>query len=240
MAKEIVLDVESREGVGKKAATKLRNDGLLPGVIYGKGIEPQALAVPHHDLIRLLHSHGAHPLVSVRIAGGNEYLALVKDVQVDAVKQIAVHVDFHRVREDEEVHTEVAVEFDGTAEGVKAGGILDIAQHSLAISALPRAIPDAIHFDVSNMQVGDVARVGDLAVPEGVTILTDPEQPLCSVVAPRVEEAAPALSEEEAAALADLSAEDLDALRALKAAEGAPAAEAESAPSSEEGGEAAE
>jgi large subunit ribosomal protein L25 len=239
MAKEIVLEVEAREGIGKTAVTKLRHDGFLPGVIYGKDIEPQALAVPHHELIRILKSHGVHALVSVRVKGGREYLALVKDVQVDVVKQIALHVDFHRVREDEEVHTESAIEFVGTSEGVKLGGILDVQLHSVAISALPRAIPENIPIDISAMQMGDVVRVSDLVAPEGVTILTDAEQPLASVVAPRTEEAAVALTEEEAAALAELSAEDLEALQALKEAEVAPAGEEGEAPA-EEGGEAAE
>ena len=98
MAQDIVLTVQRREGRGRSDVRKLRADGLLPGVIYGPGIEPVALSVPRSDLLKVLHAHGAHPLVTVKVDGGEEYLALVKDLQIDAVRQLALHVDFHRVR----------------------------------------------------------------------------------------------------------------------------------------------
>lgn len=240
MAQDIVLTVEPREARGRSEVRKLRADGLLPGVIYGAGIEPVALAVPRSELLRVLHQHGAHPLVTVKVNGGKEYLALVKDLQIDAVRQVALHVDFHRVQEDKPVQTEVEVVLTGTAAGVKLGGILDVIVRVVAVEALPRDLPESITFDVSRLEMGAVARVGDLVAPRGVTILTDPEQTLCSVVAPRVEEEA-ALSAEEAEALAALSEEELAALKEYAAAleEAAPeeAAEGE-APAEAEGGEA--
>lgn len=243
MAQDIVLTVEPRDARGRSEARKLRADGLLPGVIYGAGIEPVALAVPRSDLLRVLHAHGAHPLVTIKVNGGRDYLALVKDLQIDAVKQVALHVDFHRVQEDKPVQTEVEVTLEGTPAGVKLGGILEVQLRTVAVEALPRDLPEHIRFDVSALEVGSTARVGDLAPPTGVTILTDPEQTLCSVVAPRVEEEEITLSAEEAEALAALSPEDLEALKEYAEAleEAAPvegeAAEGEEAPA--EGGEAA-
>jgi large subunit ribosomal protein L25 len=224
MARDITINARAREGRGRSEAARLRADGELPGVIYGPGIEPMALAVPRSDLLKTLHAHGAHPLVTVKVADGPEYLALVKDLQIDAVKQTALHVDFHWVREDRPVQTRVEVILTGTAAGTKVGGILDVITRDLAIEALPRALPESIEFDVSDMEIGDVARVGDLVAPDGVTILTDAEETLCSVVAPRVEEEV-TLTPEELEALAELSPEDLEALQEL--AEAAPEAEAE-------------
>src|SRR5918911_2027309 len=126
MAEEIVLTVEPRAARGRTEVRKLRADGLLPGVIYGAGIEPVALSVPRSELLRVLHQHGAHPLVTVKVNGGQDYLALIKDLAVDTVRQQALHVDFHRVQEDKPVQTEVEVVITGTPAGVKQGGILEV------------------------------------------------------------------------------------------------------------------
>ena len=244
MAQDIVLTAKARAERGRSDVRKLRAEGLLPGVIYGAGIEPVALSVPRSDLLRVLHAHGAHPLVTVKVDGGREYLALVKELQIDPVRQLALHVDFHRVQEDKPVQTEVEVTIVGTAAGVKLGGILDVPIRTVAVEALPRDLPENIEFDVSDMDVGSTARVGELKPPPGVTILTDPEQTLCSVVAPRVEEEEVALSPEEAEALAALSPEELDALKEYAAAaaevaaeEGEEAAEGEGVEPSEGGEE---
>ena len=240
MADGITLTVQERDGRGRSEVRKLRAKGLLPGVIYGTGIEPVALSVPRSDLLKVLHAHGAHPLVTIKVEGagpqaGTEYLALVKDLQVDAVRQVALHVDFHRVQADKPVQTEVEVHLVGEPAGVKTGGILDVVTRMVAIEALPRDLPESIEFDVSAMDLGDVVRISDLRAPAGVTILTDPEETLASVVAPKVEE--PTLSPEEAEALGALSAEELEALKDLAEA---PAEEVEAIVAEEGGGEAAE
>jgi large subunit ribosomal protein L25 len=231
MAQEIVLTVAPRSERGRSEVRKLRAEGLLPGVIYGAGIDAVALSVPRSDLLRVLHQHGAHPLVTVKVNGGRDYLALIKDLQVDAVKQQALHVDFHRVQEDKPVQTEVEVSIVGTPAGVKIGGILDVIVRTVVIEALPRDLPESIEFDVSEMELGSTARIGELTAPRGVTILSDPEQTLATVVAPRVEEEA--LSPEDAEALAALTEEELAALEEYAAAlEEAP--EGEAAPEGEE------
>jgi large subunit ribosomal protein L25 len=225
MADDITLTVRARTERGRSDVKKLRAQGLLPGVIYGTGIEPVALSVPRSDLLKVLHAHGAHPLVTVKVDGGDEYLALVKDLQIDHVKQLALHVDFHRVRADKPVQTEVEVHLIGEPAGVKLGGILDVVTRLVAIEALPRDLPEAIEYDVSAMVLGDVIRVSDLRAPAGVTILTDGEETLASVVAPRVEE--PTLTPDEAEALAALTPEELEALKELGAAPAEEAAEGE-------------
>lgn len=206
MAKEVVLDAERRDGTGRAALRTIRAKGRLPGVIYGTGIEAMPLSVDRHELIRTLHSHGAHALVVLKMAG-EEHLALVKEIQIDAVKQLALHVDFLAVRADTAVHTEVALHPVGEPRGVKlGGGVLEVQLRVLAIAALPRSIPEFIEYDVSAMDVGDVVRVSDLTTPEGVTILADPEETLATVSAPRVE-IPPTPAEEAAAAEAAAEAE---------------------------------
>ncbi|HVL82118.1 MAG TPA: 50S ribosomal protein L25 [Actinomycetota bacterium] len=185
--KAIELTVAPRDGSGKGAARKLRTTGQLPGVLYGPGIETQSLAVPRHEFVRLLKHHGSHALVALKVDGGNEYLAIVKDVQVDPVRWEALHVDFVRVQEDKPVTTEVQVVLVGEPAGVKMGGVLDQLTRSVTIEALPRSIPSEIEYDVSELGLGDVIRVGDLQAPQGVTIATDPEETLASVAQPRVE-----------------------------------------------------
>lgn len=190
--KAIELTAASRPDVGKGSARKMRTTGQLPGVIYGPGIDTQSLSVPRHEFIRLLKRHGAHALVTLKVDGGQEYLAIVKDVQVDPVRWEALHVDFIRVREDVAVTTDVGVTLVGEAAGTKMGGVLELQTRSLHIEALPRSIPEHIEFDVSALEIGDVARVGDIAPPQGVTILTDAEETLATVAQPRVEIEAPA------------------------------------------------
>jgi large subunit ribosomal protein L25 len=241
MAEEIVLTAEPRAARGRSDVRKLRADGLLPGVIYGAGIDAVALSVPRSELLRVLHQHGAHPLVTVKVNGGREYLALVKDLQIDPVRQEALHVDFHRVQEDKPVQTEVEVTIAGTPAGVKVGGILEVVVRTVAIEALPRDLPEHIEFDASEMEIGTTARIGELTAPRGVTILTDPEQTLCTVVAPAAE--VEVLSPEDAEALAALSEDELAALKEYAAAMAEPSAaaegeEGEAAPEGEAGAEA--
>lgn len=206
MAKAVVLQAEPRAEIGKSAVRAMRDAGRLPAVIYGKGIEARALAVSRHDLIRALHAHGPHPLVRLDL-DGEEHLALVKEVQIDPVHRQALHVDFHRVEANKPVSTEVPVHFLGDPVGVKmGGGMLEVQLHAVAIEALPLQLPEAIEIDVSGLNLGDVARVGDLTAPAGVTILTDAEETLATVSAPRTAaqqealEAAPVVEAEAAEA----------------------------------------
>jgi large subunit ribosomal protein L25 len=208
MAREIAFDAEPRPDRGKSAARKLRATGRLPAVIYGTGIDSIAIALNTSELVKALHEHGAHPLVTVKV-GSDEHLALVKEIQVDALSQTALHADFLRVQANVAVHTEAALHLVGTPEGVKLGGILETLLHTLAIEALPRSIPESIEHDVSALVIGDVVRVSEIKAPAGVTILTDPEETVATVSAPRVEvEEAPAAEEaEEGAEAAEGEAE---------------------------------
>jgi large subunit ribosomal protein L25 len=195
MAKDLVVEAAPREELGKSAVRRVRDQGRLPGVIYGKDVCLN-LTVDRHDFLRVLHAHGAHPIVTVKL-DGSEYLALVKELQVDPVKRQALHIDFQRVEENVAVQTDVAIAVVGEPAGVKEGGILQIQLTMLLIEALRRHIPEVVEFDASDLGMNDVARVGDIVPPEGVRIITDPEETLASVVAPAAEVAAAAVAEGE-------------------------------------------
>lgn len=205
---ELKLEAEKRDESGKGAARKLRARGRVPAVLYGHGVGPVSVSVGAKDLYRVLHgSAGTNVLVNLTVDGA-EHLALPREIQRDHVRGRYVHVDFLAVRRDEMVTVSVPVRVVGESPGVKVGGVVEHHLWELQVECLPGDVPDGIDADVSELQVGDSLRVSDIVAPEGVTVLTPPEESLLSVVVPQVrvveevaevaegEEAAPAEGEE--------------------------------------------
>ena len=205
---ELKLEAEKRDESGKGAARKLRARGRVPAVLYGHGVGPVSVSVGAKDLYRVLHgSAGTNVLVNLTVDGA-EHLALPREIQRDHVRGRYVHVDFLAVRRDEKVTVSVPVRVVGESPGVKVGGVVEHHLWELQVECLPGDVPDGIDADVSELQVGDSLRVSDIVAPEGVAVLTAPEESLLSVVVPQVrvveevaevaegEEAAPAEGEE--------------------------------------------
>lgn len=201
---ELKLEAEKRDESGKGAARKLRARGRVPAVLYGHGVGPVSVSVGAKDLYRVLHgSAGTNVLVNLTVDGA-EHLALPREIQRDHVRGRYVHVDFLAVRRDETVTVSVPVRVVGESPGVKVGGVVEHHLWELQVECLPGDVPDGIDADVSELQVGDSLRVSDVVAPEGVTVLTPPEESLLSVVVPQVrvveEVAEVAEGEEEAPA----------------------------------------
>ena len=205
---ELKLEAEKRDESGKGAARKLRARGRVPAVLYGHGVGPVSVSVGAKDLYRVLHgSAGTNVLVNLTVDGA-EHLALPREIQRDHVRGRYVHVDFLAVRRDEKVTVSVPVRVVGESPGVKVGGVVEHHLWELQVECLPGDVPDGIDADVSELQVGDSLRVSDIVAPEGVIVLTPPEESLLSVVVPQVrvveevaevaegEEVAPAEGEE--------------------------------------------
>jgi len=205
---ELKLEAEKRDESGKGAARKLRARGRVPAVLYGHDVGPVSVSVGAKDLYRVLHgSAGTNVLVNLTVDGA-EHLALPREIQRDHVRGRYVHVDFLAVRRDEKVTVSVPVRVVGESPGVKVGGVVEHHLWELQVECLPGDVPDGIDADVSELQVGDSLRVSDIVAPEGVIVLTPPEESLLSVVVPQVrvveevaevaegEEAAPAEGEE--------------------------------------------
>jgi large subunit ribosomal protein L25 len=188
------LVADKREGTGKGVARKLRAAGRVPAVLYGTGLEPTPLSVDAKDLYHLLHTGaGTNVLVDLKV-GQETHLALPRDVQRDHIRGRYWHVDFLAVRADAKITLTVPVRVVGESPGVKLGGVLEHHLWELQVECLPADVPDAIDADISALEeIGTSLKVADLPVPQGVTILTAPEESVVAVQqpqAPVVEEAA--------------------------------------------------
>jgi large subunit ribosomal protein L25 len=192
MAQQAKLTVHKRAATGRNHIKDIRRRGLIPGIIYGAKQAPVPLEVDGRALgAVLLHGASENVLVELEIVDGNtstNALALIQEVQHHPLRSQLLHVDFHAVSATEKVFTEVPIETVGESVGVKTfGGLLEHILRRLEVSCLPKDLPDAIHVDVSNLNVGDSVHVGDLTLPPGVEALTDAELTVVAVVEPRVE-----------------------------------------------------
>jgi large subunit ribosomal protein L25 len=207
----IKLEVEPRENLGSAEARRLRARGFVPGVIYGSGKQADAFAISERELRRALTGeHGTHAILDVVIGDGARKTrhAVLKDYELHPTRGRLLHVDLHEVRLDQPIHAQVAVDLVGEAEGVTMGGVLTQVTRDLNVEALPMEVPDRLEHDVSALGIGDSVRVADVAVPEGVTLLDDPDTVVASVSQPtRVEVPEEMLEAEEAAAAEGLPPE---------------------------------
>jgi large subunit ribosomal protein L25 len=194
----IRLEVQERERSGSRDSRRLRKSGLIPGVLYGRGHKPHPICVSERELRRVLTgSAGLHAILDVVLEGQRTtHSSILKDYQVDPIRGKIDHFDLQEVRLDQPIQTAVVVELVGESVGAKAGGVLSQVAREIRVEALPLEVPERLELDVSSMEIGDSLRLSDLAVPDGVSLLDDPETVLATVTVPtRVEE--PEVEEEE-------------------------------------------
>jgi large subunit ribosomal protein L25 len=174
----IKLEVQERETNGSRTSRRMRRDGLIPGVLYGQGKAPHAISIPERELRRVLTgSGGLHAILDVVLAGQKTtHPSILKEYQQDPIRGRLIHVDLQEVRLDRTIQAVVNVHLIGEAQGSKEGGVLSQVNREVNVEALPMEVPEHIDLDVSDMQIGDTLRVSDLRVPEGVTLLDDPEE----------------------------------------------------------------
>jgi large subunit ribosomal protein L25 len=180
----VKLSVRERDGRGTGDSRRLRRDGMVPGVIYGRGKAPHAICIEERELRRVLTGdHGLHAILDVTLDGQSTSRAsILKDYQVDPVRGHLLHVDLQEVRLDQPIQAQVVVELVGDPEGVKEGGVLSQVQREVNVEALPLEIPDRLELDVSGMAIGDTLRLADLPARGGVTYLDDPEETVLATV----------------------------------------------------------
>ncbi|MGC8894825.1 MAG: 50S ribosomal protein L25 [candidate division WOR-3 bacterium] len=185
---------ERREGLGKGPARRSRRDGWIPGVMYGLGEESIAIRIPARELLELIRkTSGEKVLIDLKI-GDESKLATIQDIQRHPVTGEVIHVDLLLLHKGKEVEIEIPITITGTAPGIKKGGILDVITHSLRVKALPKDLPPHIEIDISGLDVGGVVHVRDISLP-GVHIMNPLDQPVVSILTPRV-----AIEKEEAPA----------------------------------------
>jgi large subunit ribosomal protein L25 len=222
VADNVDLQAQERYERGKNAARRLRASGMTPAVLYGEGNEAggsTALAIPTRIVDYTLHHYGDNALYNIAIDGSTS-TARVVDAQRDPVSGLLVHVDFAPVNMTERIEVTVPLSVTGDAPGVDEGGVLQQVAYEIQVESLPGDIPQEITLDVSGLGMNENLTLGDLTLPEGVVLLSEPEEVAVTVTAPTE------ISEEEMEA-AGIVEEPTDA---EEAAEGEEGAEGEEAP----------
>jgi large subunit ribosomal protein L25 len=189
----ITLNVQKREEKGKGAARSLRRGAMIPAVLYrGGGSLP--IKIPKKEMAQFINTTaGNQVMVSLHFADGENKLALIKDYQVDPTKRELLHADFFEVSLTEKVRVSVHVTTTGEPIGVKRDkGILQHLLREIEVECLPDKIPGNIKIDISGLEIGQSFHVGNLSLGEEVKILTDSTEVLANIIAPLVEEVAPA------------------------------------------------
>ena len=226
------LDAERRDDGGKGVARKLRAAGRVPAVLYGHDQEAIPLSVDAREMVHVLHTSGGSNVLLDLVVDGKEHLAMPREIQRDHIHNKLIHIDFLAVSRSQTITVDVPVIEIGDSIGVKEGGVVEHHLRDLRVECLPQDVPEHIEVDITELNIGDMIHVSDVVVPEGVTILTNAEDAVLSVITPaalRVE------------AELGLPGEEVPEGEAAPVAEGeaAPAAEGEAAPApaAEEGGE---
>ena len=188
---QFTVEATLRDDRGKNAARRLRAIGKIPAVVYGGKEGPLAVTVNAKQVASILRSEsGRNTIFKLRVAGQGEKQAMVKDWQTDPVKGTLLHVDLLRVAMDVRMRVRVPVHTFGEPAGVKLQeGIFEIVTREVEIECLPGDIPDEFRMDVSELMIGKHLRVGDLPVdPQKIRLVTDAQQVIAHVVAPKKEE----------------------------------------------------
>lgn len=207
MAKILDLTAQPRTSEGTASVKRLRKAGSIPAVVYGRKHEASNVQVDGKTFKKLLESSASdNILVSLKL-GGAEQLALVQEVQHDHLRGGILHVDFHAIAMDEEIHANVPVELVGDAVGAKLGGLVEAIHHTLEVRCLPKDLPERISIDVTNLKVGEGIHVKEITLPEGVTTKLGGDVVIVMCEEPKVEvEVTPAAAAAEAKAAAPAAA----------------------------------
>ncbi len=202
--KSVPLNAFPRTQSRRGGAKKLRDSGRIPAVIYGRQAAPQNLEITSKEMENLIHHSVSENLLVdlvVKEDGRPKRLALVQEIQHHALSGKMLHVDFHEVAENEKVSIMVPVESTGEATGVKnSGGVLEHVLFKIRARALPKDLPEVIHVDVTNLEIGQAIHIGDIKPPAGVEILGDKHITVIAVAAPLSEAQEAAATEAAAAA----------------------------------------
>jgi large subunit ribosomal protein L25 len=196
------LTVQSRSTLGSAESRRLRKQGLVPGVLYGRE-EPVPIAITERALRAALTTKGGlNAVLDVVVENGKTHSSVLKEFQQDAVRGLITHIDLQEVRLDQPIHATVPLTLHGDPIGVQEGGVLSQGVNELNVEALPMEVPEHLEADVSGMHIGDTLRLSSLTPPAGVTLLDDLEETvLATVTQPtRVEEPEPVEGEEGAEA----------------------------------------
>jgi large subunit ribosomal protein L25 len=194
---QTTLVATPRTGKGSAIARRLRAEGHIPGILYGRGMEPISVTVERREFrMALSGPAGVNTILDLHV-GGQSFPAVVKELQRHPIKRTVNHIDFLQVSMDEEIVVHIPVRLHGEAKAVvAAGGLVDPAVDTIEVSCKPADLPNEFLIDVTDMQPDTVIRLSDIPMPAGVTPLGDPDMAVVTVLTTAAEIEEPAAEAE--------------------------------------------
>lgn len=182
------LNATVRAGTGKGAARQARRDGLVPGVVYGGNEEPQPINLKYNELLKKLkEGHFLSTLFNLKVDGQDDVRVICRNVQRDVVKDLPTHIDLMRLKQTSRINLLIPVEFinEETSVGLKRGGVLTTVRSEVELKVTAGNIPASIVVDLEKMDIGDIAHISDIEMPEGARpMITDRDFVIANISAP--------------------------------------------------------
>ena len=175
-----IINAKERTGLGKSAAVKLRKTGRIPAVMYDRHGKSVVLDVEEREFMKLFKTVTESTILKVHV-GDKDHEVFIKDFQHNIVDDKIKHVDFYEVERGKTLRTKVKIKLQGSAEGVRHGGVLEAGIPELEVECLPKDLPPRIIVDVSALDVNQSLHVRDIKLPEAVTVLTDTEMTIAAI-----------------------------------------------------------
>jgi large subunit ribosomal protein L25 len=189
------LLAQLREINTKGHMQKIRNEGLVPGIVYGGVKSTTPIQFNKKELEKLLNhsSKGMNTLIDIDIPEAGIETVMIRELQRKPTTGALMHADFYRISLSERLHAEIQLAWIGESLGVKQGGLLQPGLRSVMVECLPAEIPDRLEVVVADLEIGDKLTVADLVFPPGINILNDPDEVVVSILSARVVEEEPAV-----------------------------------------------
>ena len=187
MAETITIPAEARQSAGTGAARATRREGRVPGIIYGKEIEPVMISIDPQGLRQQLAKTGFFSRVFAVTVSGETHRVLARDVQFDPVTDRAIHIDFMRFSSDSKLNIEIEMVFENEEEcpGIKRGGVLNVVRRTIELICPADHIPQFLTADLTGLEVGDSVHISAVSLPEGVTpVVTDRDFTIATIASP--------------------------------------------------------
>lgn len=188
MSEATVFDCELRKRAGTGGSRAVRRDGWVPAVLYGGGQDPANIKLRYNQVLKAYQTGNLIDVLSIiKVEGEPDQRVIGRDIQVDPVKDLPMHVDLMRVNEKTRVTVNVPVRFvnEETCPGLKAGGVLNIVRHEIEVIAPATQIPEALEFDLSTFELSDTVNISNTNLPAGVEVtITDRDFTIATIAAP--------------------------------------------------------
>jgi len=177
------LAATTGRATGSPASRRLRAEGHIPGVLYGHGMAPVSLTIERRELrLALSGAAGANTVLDLQV-DGKSYPAVIKEMQRHPIRRTVNHIDFLQVNMNEEITVSVPLRLEGEAKAVaNNGGLVDPAVDSIEVTTTPNNMPNEFVVDITDMKIGDIIRLADLPMPNGVTAHGDPDMPIVTIL----------------------------------------------------------